>query len=97
METQKSISEWAIKTFGQPITTDIIFDRFMSEITELSERFSDCRDPEYLKDECADCLIILYQFCQESGFDLHDAVDQKMTINRNRKWKTKGDGVGQHI
>jgi len=28
--------------------------------------------------------------------ELSDAVDQKMAMNRERKWVKSGDGTGQH-
>jgi hypothetical protein len=31
------------------------------------------------------------------GHDLSTAVDEKMSINRQRRWQLSGDGVGQHI
>ena len=92
METQASISTWATKTFGKPANLELIVDRFLEEVKELQSGTL-----EDLTDECADCLIVLYQVAETAGFDLQDAVDEKMKINRARKWNTNGDGVGQHI
>ena len=92
METQVSISAWATATFGKPANLELIIDRFLEEVDELQSGAA-----TDLADECADCLVVLYQVAETAGFDLHDAVDKKMVKNRNRRWNTKGDGVGQHI
>ena len=98
METQISISEWATQTFGPPSSPKKIVERFVEEVVEL-DSLSATEVPilEDITDECADCLVILYQVAEAYGFDLLTAVDQKMIVNRARKWKTDGDGVGQHI
>lgn len=96
-ETQKTISEWATQTFGVPENLDPIVDRFLEEVDELASSTASVLTLEELQSECADCLIVLYQVAQTGGFDLHEAVNNKMQINRSRKWDTKGDGVGQHI
>lgn len=91
-ETQKTISEWATTTFGKPADAEIIVDRFLEEVDELQSGAI-----EDLPNECADCLIVLYQVAETMGFDLQTAVNSKMQTNRARKWDTRGDGVGQHI
>lgn len=92
METQASISTWAKETFGEPTSLELVVDRFLEEVEELQTGA-----PEDLPDECADCMIVLLQVAATAGFDLQEAIDAKMKINRARKWNTKGDGVGQHI
>lgn len=47
--------------------------------------------------EAADVLIVLYGLAGLRGFDLGEAVDAKMAINRARKWKALGDGTGYHV
>jgi NTP pyrophosphatase (non-canonical NTP hydrolase) len=47
--------------------------------------------------ETADVLILLSRLAQILGFNLTDAVDQKMEINRARQWAPASDGTGQHI
>lgn len=47
--------------------------------------------------EVADVLIVLYQVCTALGIDLQTSVDEKMKVNRSRKWKCDGRGVGQHV
>lgn len=97
-ETQTSISHWANSTFGPPKDLKTIVDRFLDETTELAILAEQSTlDLEALKDECADCLIVLYQVADTCGFFLSIAADEKMKINRNRKWDVKGDGTAQHI
>jgi NTP pyrophosphatase (non-canonical NTP hydrolase) len=96
-ETQKSISTWGIKTFGMPTNPKKIVERFVEEVIELDTKSSKPSHVEEIIDECADCLVVLYQVATAYGFDLHEAVNIKMKINRVRKWKTSGEGVGQHI
>lgn len=94
IENQKTISEWAEKTFGHP-TRERSINRMLEEVTELA--VCDREDFNKVSDECADILITLYQVANTFGFDLHVCVDHKMEINRARKWKIAGDGTGQHI
>lgn len=96
-ETQRTISDWGVRTFGSPISGTVILERLYQEMLEL-------RNTDYLSndgfhkisDECADVLILLYQVADLFGFDLHACVDHKMEINRARKWKLNGDGTAQH-
>lgn len=46
--------------------------------------------------ELADVLVVLYQVAEAFGVDLLGAVDAKMQVNRNRKWKITAGGIGQH-
>jgi NTP pyrophosphatase (non-canonical NTP hydrolase) len=99
VETQKSISEWGVKTFGYPTRARSIA-RMLDEVGELeSIHVGDENIDKFIEvsDECADILITLYQVANTFGFDLHACVDHKMQINRARKWKIAGDGTGQHI
>jgi NTP pyrophosphatase (non-canonical NTP hydrolase) len=93
IENQKTISEWAVKTFGYP-TRERSIHRMLEEVTELS--ITDYEDFNKVSDECADIYITMCQVASIYGFDLHACVDHKMQINRNRKWKLAGDGTGQH-
>jgi hypothetical protein len=97
METQQTISEWAVKTFGYA-TRERSIDRMVEEVEELKEvNVNGVEAFDEVSNECADILIILYQVADTFGFNLHACVDHKMEINRSRKWKIAGDGTGQHI
>ena len=97
-EDQGTIVTWAIETFGQPKDVKTIVDRFITEAIELDTKAAKplINIPD-IQDECADCLIVLYQVAAACGFNLNRAVDYKMQINRARKWELKGDGTAQHI
>lgn len=47
--------------------------------------------------EAADVLIVLYCIADMKGFNLHEEVNKKISINRNRKWQARGNGTGYHI
>lgn len=55
------------------------------------------RRPEKVAQEAADVLIVLYGLAHLRGFDLSDAIDQKMKTNRQRRWRALGDGTGYHV
>ena len=90
-ETQDSITEWADNTFGRT-TPRAAQDRAIKEMKE----FENLITKETIQDEAADIVITLYRVAQEHQFDLLQAVDLKMRINRARTWKSNGDGTGQH-
>jgi NTP pyrophosphatase (non-canonical NTP hydrolase) len=100
-ETQSSICQWAEETFG-PITLLVSFDRFKEEFIEAEDfikygvRPTLTEHNNKIKDELADMLITLYRVAECAKVDLNSAVNDKMKINRNRKWKRYGDGTGQH-
>jgi len=94
-ETQASIVKWADETFGKA-TRSAAFERLEDEFDELK---LDAEDMEWslAKGECADVLITLYRLASALDIDLHAEVDAKMAINRARKWRSNGDGTGQHV
>lgn len=47
--------------------------------------------------EVADIDIVLRGIDAAHGVERAEAVDEKMAINRARKWKLTGDGHGQHV
>lgn len=101
IETQNTISEWGIKTFGYPKSPRVIIERMLKEVQELKELVDkECcineATYEKIADECADIHIVMCQVMATIGFNLRSCVDHKMSINRARKWKIAGDGTGQH-
>jgi NTP pyrophosphatase (non-canonical NTP hydrolase) len=98
METQKTISEWAVKTFGY-VTPERSISRMLEEVEELkninlnNERSSF----DEISNECADIYITMCQVATTWGFNLESCIDHKMEINRARKWKIADDGTGQHV
>jgi NTP pyrophosphatase (non-canonical NTP hydrolase) len=95
-ETQQSINQWALETFGVCKGLDIIADRYFDEVEEL-RGIVQTRFMAKIEDELADNLIVLFQVASYLNINLLDAVNNKMVINRNRQWKLHGDGTGQHI
>lgn len=85
IETWETINQWCDATFGKATIPNIIA-RAKEEFGELEE---DGCDPAI---EAADVVICL---CRIPGFA--EALQAKMAINRNRKWKTDGNGTGYHI
>jgi len=97
IENQKTISEWAEKTFGYPTRARSIA-RMLEEVEELKkiEITDDMSSFIKVADECADIYITMCQVASTFGLNLHVCINDKMQINRARKWKIAGDGTGQH-
>ena len=64
---------------------------------EFKDEIAVRSDAHTIADECADVLIVLYGLCDLYNRDLHEAVDKKMAINRDREWFVDDTGAGQHI
>lgn len=96
-ETSASIAQWAETTFGPVDSLDRLITRAQQELTELREALARDSSPLEIAHEAADIAIFLHRLCALVGHDLNHAVDQKMSINRQRRWQLSGDGVGQHI
>ncbi len=96
METQTTICEWAEKTFGPVNNPNDLLKRALQETTELSEAMAKNNTIEIGK-ETADIVILLHRLLDQYGLDLSKEVNEKMTINRARKWELRGDGTGSHI
>lgn len=99
-ETQQTITQWAADTFG-PCTAARAVARMLEEIEELRKLDQAAWPTETyvnkLKDECADVIITMSRAASLYQFDLQQAVDDKMTVNRMREWALKQDGTGYHI
>lgn len=93
-----SISEWQKQTFGEATALSKIA-HLKEEIEELE---SDLRTNNIGKTlEFADAFILLFGAAASDGMSYDDicfAIDEKMSINRNRKWgKPQDNGVVKHI
>ena len=94
-ETQSTIAKWGEETFG-PVSDPVALARRASvELDELIEALEK-GDAEEAAHETADVLILLNRLGATLGFDLTDAVDTKMKVNRARLWVPAGDGTGRH-
>lgn len=95
-EGQESITTWGEDTFGPATGPEALLARAMQEMQELVEAVRAGDHAEAAR-ETADVFILLYRVATLCGFDVNDAVNRKMQINRNRTWSRKGDGTGSHI
>lgn len=97
VETSGTIAQWAEATFGPVESLDRLVTRAQQELTELREALARRASPHEIAHEAADVTIFLHRLVALVGHDLSIAVDEKMSINRQRRWQLSGDGVGQHI
>lgn len=94
-EDQGTVSDWAVETFGDTGSNTSCAARALLEVSELVfELAKDDRSPKGPA-EIADAVICLYRLAERLGCDLHEEVDKKMAINRQREWVVEG-GHGQH-
>lgn len=106
-ETGKSITDWALSTFGPPSSVEVVARRAQIEMAELvcaARDYDRAETPaairaarKALASECADVGILVMRLCHMMGVDLSDAVDAKMAVNRRRRWKANGDGTARHV
>ncbi|MCR6646168.1 MAG: DUF550 domain-containing protein [Terricaulis sp.] len=94
-ETSASIAAWGAETFGPVADFAVLTARARLEFDEL-EAAVRAGDVEEIGKEAADVMILLHRLCGLIGADLSEQVDQKMQINRARRWIKSGDGVGRH-
>ena len=95
-ETIESVSKWANETFG-PTTPEATLNRAMQEMEELYELVNHANPCSVTQNdvvkEAADVCITLYRYIYLVD---PEAINKKMAVNRARKWKITGEGVGQH-
>jgi NTP pyrophosphatase (non-canonical NTP hydrolase) len=91
-ETQASINAWQCQHFPNA-TERGVCDHLHEEFREFREAPTDVAALE----EAADIVIILYCWAMLHGFDLHAAINNKMSINRERNWVIQPDGTGRHV
>jgi hypothetical protein len=96
-ETSATIAQWAEATFGPVDSLDRLLSRAQQELTELRETLARHGSPQEIAHEAADITIFLHRLVALVGHDLSTAVNDKMSINRQRRWQLSGDGVGQHV
>jgi len=96
METQKTISEWIVSTFGDAGSNASVIARANREMSELLQAVTINDNHPELAEEAADITIILMRLCERVGADLLTEIDRKMQVNRNRKWKV-ANGHGYHV
>lgn len=96
-ETQQSIAAWADETFGHARSNMAIAVRANEEMAELLRALIvDDWHPMAIE-EVADVFIVLYRLAEMYGDDIHEAIDRKMLINRQREWRVDSTGHGYHV
>lgn len=90
-ETWASIAEWCEATFG-PCSPERVATRAREEMKELVDETEIAAGwTDKARIEAADVLI-----CLSRVPGIWEAVEEKMAINRARKWRIMGDGTGYH-
>lgn len=95
LETQASITEWADNAFGEA-SHGRLAARANKEMAELLMKVTAQYNDPSIPEEIADVFICLYRLADRFHIDVHDEVDKKMAINRQRKWKVDAHGCAQH-
>lgn len=91
-ELQSEIGEWGDETFPNA-TLESVRAHFDEEAAELH----DSSNPVDLREETADCAMLLIQIAHHAGFDLDQAIRDKLEINRKRTWGQVAGGYSKHI
>jgi hypothetical protein len=96
-ETQQSVSEWAVDTFGDTGTNVRVAVRANEEMAELLRELTiDDQSPKAPK-EIADIIIVLYRLATRMGVSIQEEIDHKMALNRERVWTLDQSGCGKHV
>ncbi|MEP3889740.1 MAG: nucleotide pyrophosphohydrolase [Hellea sp.] len=95
-ESSQSISAWGTEAFGDAASVKAYAIRAQEELAELIEAIEDGEPDKNIAHEAADVTILLHRITGTLGLELYSAVNEKMAINRKRKWTPDGNGVGQH-
>jgi len=97
-ETPRTVWAWARKAFAKEGMTDrYIITR---AIDELHEALAALDGSEENTHKCAleatDAIIVLYNLFGKYGYDLPSMINDKMVINRARKWHWE-NGQWRHV
>lgn len=95
-ESSKTIAQWGTQAFGDAASVKAYAIRAQEELAELIEAIETGQPPKEIAHEAADVAILLHRITGTLGLELYSAIDEKMAINRVRKWTPDGNGVGQH-
>ena len=98
--TLAEIADWQEETFGK-VTFQRAVGRAKEEWHELEDKIIEGMrsesgvDAKALAYEVADVIIVLAGALRALSYD--HAVDEKMAINKARKWKLRWDVTAYHI
>lgn len=95
---QNQIAEWQNETFGDSKDRPVaILTHLKREIEELEKSVIVTKDKKETSTELADCAILLVGLAEAFNIDLETAINEKMKVNRKRKWKKPDrQGVIEH-
>ena len=97
---QTELGEWGDKTFPRSDAKSVA-SHFEEESKELvfSVLDNQSASDESIREEAADCALLLFHLAHKMGFSLFAAINAKFEINKNRKWESEsGDkGYFKHI
>ena len=97
-EQFKTITQWQDETFPDATALSKV-EHLREEVEELAVDVA--LDLNSKTMEFADCFLLLYGAAAKAGMsyeDICNAIDEKMSINRKRKWgKPDKNGVVKHI
>lgn len=98
IENQDTIGQW-LNTLIPDRTIHTTLSKLAEEVGELreaSQLLGKVGSYQNIKEEAADCVILLNDLAYVMGFDLYAEVGRKMAINRNREWNFNEDGTMSH-
>ena len=91
--------KWTDETFpGQSVISTL--DHCRSEVTEVKNAIDNGESSKEILFEFADVYLLLLNSLSKQGYtfeQLHNAAEEKMIINRSRKWAINGEGFPAHI
>lgn len=94
------ITEWQKQTFPDATALSKIA-HLKKELPELEEALKEGWEKTARFMEFADCFFLLFGAAAAAGMsyaDIVEAIDQKYSINKSRKWgKPDENGVVEHI
>lgn len=94
---QEAITKWASDTFGPVRSNFTIAARANEEMAELLTCLAKDDNDPHAREEVADVIITLCRMVSRLGGNMAQDVRAKMEVNVRRKWKSRGDGMGDHI
>lgn len=95
VETEASIYEWQIATFGETPGYMRSATRANEEMAELLTICS-LGETDKIGEEIADVILVLHGLAGRLGISIQDEINKKMAINRKRKWNVTDPGHGYH-
>jgi len=105
-ELQRVIAEWSRATFGgdedRTETYRVgrrwgMWAHLMKEHKELLDALT-AGDLKKIRNELADCTVLLFDMAEISGIDIGEAMLEKLEVNKKRKWgKPDANGCVEHV